>query len=141
MSTPSPAGRAPTILFACVHNAGRSVAAKVLTEHYARGRVAVLSAGSEPADAINPVVAAVLARRGLSAEAESPSRLSVETVGEADVVVTMGCGETCPFVPGRRYEDWELDDPAGQPAEVVESIVSAIDVRVRALLVELGVEP
>ena len=140
MSSPQPPLRVPTVLYACVHNAGRSVAAKVLTEHYAAGRVAVLSAGSEPADAVNPVVAEVLARRGLSTQAERPRHLSGEVVGQADVVVTMGCGETCPFVPGRRYEDWVLEDPAGQSVEVVERIVSAIDARVRALLSELGVD-
>lgn len=128
----------PVVLFACVHNAGRSVAAKVLAEHHARGRVAVRSAGSEPASEINPVVAEVLEARGLSAAGESPAQLSEELVGEADVVVTMGCGETCPFFPGKRYLDWTVEDPAGKDRAAVERIVDEIEARVLSLFAELA---
>ncbi|MGC8510931.1 MAG: heat-shock protein HtpX [Acidimicrobiales bacterium] len=131
--------RRPVVLYACVHNSGRSVAAKVLTEHYARGRVDVRSAGSEPSGSVNPDVAAVLAERGLSTDAEVPTLLDGGLVAQADVVVTMGCGETCPVFPGRRYLDWSIDDPAGQPRDVVARIVDAIDEHVRDLLGELGV--
>ena len=127
----------PSVLFACVHNGGRSLAAKVLAEHYAGGRVQVRSAGSEPGDSLNPAVVQVLHERGLSTEGERPSLLRTEDVAAADVVVTMGCGETCPFVPGKRYEDWELEDPKGKDVDVVRGIVDEIDVRVRRLLSEL----
>ena len=130
-------GEHPVVLFACVHNSGRSVAAKVLTEHYAAGRVQVRSAGSEPGVGINPVVAQVLAERGLSTAAETPKLLDPATVQAADVVITMGCGETCPVFPGKRYEDWTVTDPAGQEATVVRQIVDDIDARVQALLAEL----
>ena len=129
----------PVVLFACVHNSGRSVAARVLAEHYADGAVEARSAGSEPKGSVNPVVAAVLAERGLSSEAETATRLSTETVRAADVVITMGCGESCPFVPGKRYEDWPVDDPAGQDLETVRRIVDDVDGRVRELLTEFGV--
>jgi arsenate reductase len=129
----------PVVLYACVHNAGRSVAARVLTEHYARGRVEVRSAGSEPGSSVNPLVAAVLAERGLSTEAEVPTLLTSAVVEDADVVVTMGCGETCPVFPGKRYLDWDVDDPAGADLASVGRIVDAIDRRVRGLLAELGV--
>ena len=129
----------PVVLFACVHNSGRSVAARVLAEHYADGAVEARSAGSEPKGSVNPVVAAVLAERGLSSEAETGTRLSTETVRAADVVITMGCGESCPFVPGKRYEDWPVDDPAGQDLETVRRIVDDVDGRVRELLTEFGV--
>jgi len=127
------------VLYACVHNSGRSVAAKVLTEHYAKGRLDVRSAGSEPRSSVNAEVAAVLAERGLSSAEEVATPLSDELVRGADVVVTMGCGETCPFVAGKRYVDWVIDDPAGQGRESVRRIVEEIDVRVRALLGELGI--
>src|SRR3954465_5924415 len=104
----------PVVLFACIHNSGRSVAARVLTEHYARGAVEARSAGSEPKGSVNPVVAQVLAERGLSTEAETGTKLGLDTVQGADVVITMGCGESCPFVPGKRYEDWQVKDPPGQ---------------------------
>lgn len=132
-------GSLPVVLFACIHNSGRSVAAKVLAEHYAAGRIEVRSAGSEPGRSVNPEVAAVLADRGLSADAETPTRLTTDTVRDADVVVTMGCGETCPVFPGKRYLDWGVDDPAGQDRHVVERIVADIDHRVRGLLSDLGV--
>ena len=137
---PAPApGDLPVVLYACVHNAGRSVAARVLTEHYAGGRVVVRSAGSEPGASVNPAIAAVLAERGLSVAAEVPKLLTRAAVEEADVVVTMGCGETCPVFPGKRYLDWDVEDPAGQDRPAVERIVDDIDRRVRRLLGELGV--
>lgn len=128
----------PVILFACIHNSGRSVAAKVLAEHYGGAAVEVLSAGSEPGTGTNPTVAAVLAERGLSADAEVPTLLEAETVQSADVVITMGCGETCPFFPGRRYEDWAVDDPQGKDVEAVRRIVDDVDKRVQGLLEELA---
>lgn len=127
----------PVVLFACVHNGGRSLAAKVLTEHYAAGAVDVRSAGSEPGDSLNPVVVEALHERGLSTEGEAPKLLTFEGVQEADLVVTMGCGETCPVFPGKRYEDWPLDDPKGQDLATVRRIVDEIEVRVQALLAEL----
>lgn len=126
------------VLFACIHNSGRSVAAKALTEHYAGGAVEVRSAGSEPGSGVNPQVAAVLAERGLSTEKHVPTLLTYDGVQEADVVVTMGCGETCPVFPGKAYEDWQVDDPAGQDRAAVERIVADIEVRVRDLLARLG---
>ena len=136
---PSSEPTIPVVLYACVHNAGRSVAARVLTEHYARGRVDVRSAGSEPGSSVDPVVTAVLAERGLSTEAEVPKLLTSAVVEGADVVVTMGCGETCPVFFGKRYLDWDVDDPAGADLASVRHIVDAIDRRVRALLADLGV--
>lgn len=124
----------PVLLFACVHNGGRSLAAKVLAESYGRGTVDVRSAGSEPGESLNPVVAAVLHERGLRTDGEAPQLLTYDGVQEADVVVTMGCGETCPVLPGKAYEDWELDDPKGQDIDTVRRIVDEIDVRVRDLL-------
>jgi protein-tyrosine-phosphatase len=127
----------PVVLFLCTHNAGRSLAAKVLLEHYAAGRVEVLSAGSEPAAELNPSVVAALAERGLDPSREFPKPLSDEAARAADVVVTMGCGDTCPFYPGKRYLDWDLADPAGRPLEEVRPIVEEIDHRAQALLAEL----
>jgi arsenate reductase len=129
----------PVVLFACIHNSGRSVAARVLTEHYAKGAVEARSAGSEPKDSVNPVVAEVLADRGLSTAAEQPTRLDYDVVEAADVVITMGCGETCPVFPGKRYEDWTVEDPAGQDIDTVRRIVDDVDGRVRKLLADLGV--
>jgi arsenate reductase len=126
-----------SILFACIHNSGRSVAAKVLAEHYAGETVRVESAGSEPGGGVNPVVAEVLAERGLSASGETPTKLDYAIVEAADVVVTMGCGETCPVFSGKRYEDWTVEDPAGQDIATVRRIVDDIDARVRALLTSL----
>ena len=131
----------PVVLFLCVHNAGRSLAARVLLEHYARGRIDVRSAGSEPAEHLNPSVVAVLGERGMDASSHTPTLLRDEMAREADVVVTMGCGDTCPFYPGKRYLDWDLADPAGLEVERVRPIVDEIDRRVRALMVELGVAP
>jgi len=122
------------ILFLCVHNAGRSLAAKVLMEHYAQGRVTVLSAGSEPGVELNPSVVAVLQERGHDPTQEFPKALTDEDARTADVVVTMGCGDSCPYYPGKTYLDWDLADPAGQPVDVVRPIVDEIDRRVRDLL-------
>jgi protein-tyrosine-phosphatase len=127
----------PTVLFLCVHNAGRSLAARVLLDHYANGRVIVESAGSEPGDQLNPSVVAVLKERGLDPSREFPKPLTDETAVGADVIVTMGCGDACPVYPGKRYVDWELTDPAGKPVQQVRPIVEEIDRRVRALLSEL----
>ena len=137
--TPSPEAGIPVVLYSCVHNAGRSVAARVLTEHYARGRVEVRSAGSEPGGSVNPTVAAALAERGLSADAEVPTLLTRSVVQSADVVVTMGCGETCPVLPGKRYVDWDVEDLAGKDLASVRRIVDEIDRRVRGLLGDLAV--
>jgi arsenate reductase len=127
----------PVVLFLCVHNSGRSLAAKVLLEHYAQGRVEVSSAGSEPGNQLNPSVVTVLKERGLDPSREFPKPLTDDAAQAADVVVTMGCGDTCPFYPGKRYVDWELQDPAGLPVEQVRPIVDEIDGRVQALLAEL----
>ena len=127
----------PTILFACIHNSGRSVAAQVLAAHHGGDRVAVRSAGSEPGDGVNPVVAQVLAERGLPVESHTPTLLTRDLVAETDVVITMGCGETCPVFPGKRYEDWQVADPKGQDLETVRAIVDDIDARVQTLLATL----
>lgn len=127
----------PVVLFLCIHNSGRSVAARVLMEHYARGQVDVRSAGSEPGEQLNPSVVAVLAERGLDPTGEYPKPLTDHDAEAADVVVTMGCGDTCPYYPGKRYLDWELRDPAGLPVEDVRPIIDDIDLRVRSLLGEI----
>jgi arsenate reductase len=124
----------PVVLYACIHNSGRSVAAEALTRHHAGEAVAVRSAGSEPGGGVNPVVAQVLAERGLPVTGHVPTRLDRDLVEAADVVVTMGCGETCPVLPGTRYEDWPVDDPAGRDLDTVRRIVDDIDARVRSLL-------
>jgi arsenate reductase len=128
----------PSILFACRKNAGRSVAAKVLAEYYGDGVIDVRSAGSTPGAEVHPEVAAVLAERGLSTDAERPKLLDRGLVEAADLVVTMGCGEECPYVPGKRYVDWEVDDPSGQDLDVVRAIVDDIDARVRVLVSEIA---
>jgi arsenate reductase (thioredoxin) len=125
----------PSILFACRANAGRSVTAKVLAEHYAGQRVDVFSAGSEPGDAVHPEVAAVLTDLGMDTSTETPKGFDPD--GRYDAVVTMGCGEECPYYAGARYEDWELDDPKGQDDATVRRIVVDIDAQVRTLLREL----
>ncbi|HEU5027122.1 MAG TPA: arsenate reductase ArsC [Spirillospora sp.] len=127
----------PEVLFVCVHNAGRSQMAAALLDHHAAGRVRVRSAGSAPADEINPAVRAVMAELGLDLSKEFPKPLTGEAVQAADVVITMGCGDVCPVFPGKRYLDWQLDDPAGQPIDNVRPIRDEIDTRVRALLAEL----
>jgi arsenate reductase len=127
----------PEVLFVCVHNAGRSQMAAALLDHHAKGRVHVRSAGSDPTDKINPAVAAAMDEWGIDLSREFPKPLTDEFVKAADVVVTMGCGDACPIYPGKRYEDWELEDPAGQPVEVVRRIRDDIDTRVQQLLAEL----
>ena len=124
----------PTILFACIHNSGRSVAAQELARHYGGNAVEVRSAGSEPGSNVNPVVAQVLAERGLTVDNHTPTKLDWDLVQQSDVVVTMGCGETCPVFPGKRYEDWTVEDPAGQDVETVRRIVDDIDERVKELV-------
>lgn len=131
----------PVVLFLCIHNSGRSLAAKVLLDHYARGRVEVRSAGSEPGSQLNPSVVSVLEERGLDTSKEFPKPLGDDDAQAADVVVTMGCGDTCPVYPGKRYLDWQLDDPAGLPIDQVRPIVAQIDERVQALLAELVAAP
>jgi arsenate reductase (thioredoxin) len=127
----------PHVLFACLHNAGRSQMAAALLDRYAGGRITVRSAGSDPADALNPNVVHALAEIGLDVSRERPKRLTTELVGTADVVVTMGCGDACPVYPGKRYLDWELEDPAGKDLDAVRSIRNAIDARVAALAEDL----
>jgi len=127
----------PEVLFVCVHNAGRSQMAAALLDHHGHGRVHVRSAGSEPADRLNPAVVAAMAEIGIDVAKELPRRLTDEAVRAADVVVTMGCGDACPIHPGKRYLDWELTDPAGKGVDEVRPIRDEIDRRVRALLGEL----
>ena len=125
------------MLFLCVHNSGRSVAARVLLDHYAQGKVEVRSAGSDPGDRLNPAVVKLLIERGLDASKEFPKPLGDDVAQAADVIVTMGCGDACPVYPGKRYLDWQLDDPAGEPVERVRPIIDEIDRRVQVLLAEL----
>ena len=127
----------PQVLFVCVHNAGRSRMAAALLERHAQGRVAVRSAGSTPASEINPVVVEALVELGIDPVWEPPRQLADEDVQAADVVITMGCGDACPVFPGKRYEDWTLEDPAGKDLDTVRRIRDEIDARVRALLAEL----
>ena len=127
----------PEILVVCTHNAGRSVAARVLLDHYGQGRVVVRSAGSAPGDTINPAVAQILTERGLDVSREFPKPLTDDAAHAADVIVTMGCGDACPVHPGKRYLDWDVADPAGRPVEEVRPIVDDVDRRARALLAEL----
>lgn len=127
----------PEVLFVCVHNAGRSQMAAAWCDHLGGGRVLVRSAGSEPADRINPAVIEAMREVGLDLSREFPKPLTDATVEASDVVITMGCGDACPFYPGKRYLDWELDDPAGQPIEAVRRIRDEIRTRVEALLAEL----
>ena len=131
----------PSVLFVCVHNAGRSQMAAAYLAALSGGAVDVRSAGSEPADRVNPSAVAAMAEEGIDITAETPKILTTEAVKESDVVITMGCGDTCPIYPGKRYEDWELEDPAGKGVEAVRPIRDEIKHRVRALLDELGVEP
>jgi arsenate reductase len=127
----------PEVLFVCVQNAGRSQMAAALLDHYAEGRVHVRSAGSAPADQINPAVVAAMAELGLDVSKEFPKPMTDEVVQAADAVVTMGCGDACPIYPGKRYEDWEVDDPAETDIEGVRRIRDDISGRVRRLLAEL----
>ena len=127
----------PEVLFVCVHNAGRSQMAAALLDHHANGKVQVRSAGSDPADRLNPAVVAAMGELGIDLSREFPKPLTEASVKAADVVITMGCGDACPIYPGKRYEDWQLQDPAGQPIEVVRGIRDQIDSRVQQLLAEL----
>ncbi|GAA0351712.1 arsenate reductase ArsC [Micropruina glycogenica] len=127
----------PTVLFVCIHNAGRSQMAAGYLRHLGGDRVEVLSAGSAPADAINPVAVQAMAEEGIDIAGEQPKILTTDAVKTSDVVITMGCGDTCPFYPGKRYEDWVLDDPAGQGIDAVRPIRDEIRGRVEALLQEL----
>lgn len=127
----------PTVLFVCVHNAGRSQMAAGLLTHLAEGRIEVRSAGTEPVDHLNPVVVQAMSEVGIDIASEQPKLLSRDVVRAADVVITMGCGDTCPIFPGKRYEDWQVDDPAGQPLEIVRAIRDQIEDRVRGLISEL----
>lgn len=127
----------PSVLFVCVHNAGRSQMAAGYLRRLGGDRVEVLSAGSAPADAINPVAVQAMAEEGIDIAGEQPKVLTTDQVRTSDVVVTMGCGDTCPFYPGKRYEDWILDDPAGQDIAAVRPIRDEIRRRIEALLAEL----
>jgi protein-tyrosine-phosphatase len=135
-------GERPEVLFVCVHNAGRSQMAAALLAHRAGDRVIVRSAGTAPSDAINPAVVEVMAELGIDlyANGAHPKRLDDETVKASDVVITMGCGDACPLYPGKRYEDWELADPAGQDVSVVRAIRDEILQRVETLLASLALE-
>lgn len=130
----------PTVLFLCVHNAGRSQMAAGWLTHLADDRVRVLSAGSEPAETVNPAAVEAMAEVGIDISAARPQRWTEETLEATDVVITMGCGDACPVLPGKRYLDWELEDPAGKGVEAVRPIRDEIRTRVEALLVDLGVE-
>ena len=127
----------PEVLFVCIHNAGRSQMAAALLDHHAAGRVVVRSAGSQPADQLNPAVVEAMAEIGLDISKEFPKPLTDDAVKASDVVITMGCGDECPYYPGKQYLDWKLDDPAGQGIDAVRPIRDEIDTRVRALLAEL----
>ena len=127
----------PSVLFVCVHNAGRSQMAAGFMTHLGQGRVEVLSAGSAPKDSINPVAVEAMAEVGIDISHNSPKVLTPEAVQQSDAVITMGCGDACPFYPGKRYEDWVLEDPAGQGIESVRIIRDEIKVRVETLLAEL----
>ncbi|MDL9981001.1 arsenate reductase ArsC [Microbacterium sp. ASV49] len=127
----------PTVLFVCVHNAGRSQMAAGFLRAFAGDRVEVLSAGSEPKDEINPIAIQAMAEEGIDIAGNTPKVLTVDAVRESDVVITMGCGDACPIFPGKRYEDWVLDDPAGQSIEAVRPIRDEIRARVEELLAEL----
>ncbi len=127
----------PTVLFVCVHNAGRSQMAAGYMSALSQGRVEVLSAGSEPKDTINPLAIEVMAEEGIDIANNVPKILTVEAVKESDVVITMGCGDTCPIFPGKRYEDWELVDPAGKDIDTVRAVRDDIKGRIETLLSEL----
>ena len=129
----------PSVLFVCVHNAGRSQMAAAYLSRLSGGAVEVRSAGSEPADQVNPAAVEAMAEEGIDITAERPKILTTDAVRESDVVITMGCGDTCPIFPGTRYEDWVLDDPAGQGLEAVRPIRDDIRRRIVKLLNELGV--
>jgi len=127
----------PTVLFVCVHNAGRSQMAAGFVEHHGGGRVEVLSAGSAPKESINPVAVEAMLEKGIDIANRKPKVLTNESVQASDVVITMGCGDACPFYPGKRYEDWVLEDPAGQNLEFVRRVRDEIEARVKQLLSEI----
>jgi arsenate reductase (thioredoxin) len=127
----------PQIVFACVRNGGRSVISRVLTEHYAGGRVVALSAGTQPGEHIHPEVAAALEKLGLDTSKEHPTLLTRDTIAASTLAITLGCGEECPYVPGVTYVDWPVADPAGKDEATVREIIADLDERVRALLVDL----
>ena len=127
----------PSVLFVCVHNAGRSQMAQGWLTHYAADRIEVRSAGSEPADQINPAAVTVMAEVGIDIAHQQPKILTVDAVRDSDAVITMGCGDTCPIFPGKRYEDWDLPDPAGQGVDAVRAIRDEIRARVEALVDDL----
>jgi arsenate reductase len=127
----------PSVLFVCVHNASRSQMAAAFLTHLAEGGIEVRSAGSAPADQVNPAVVAAMTEVGIDVSAETPKVLTTEAVQASDVVITMGCGDACPIFPGKRYLDWELDDPAGQGPDAVRSIRDEIERRIRGLIAEL----
>ena len=134
---PSPSTERPSVLFVCVHNAGRSQMAAAYLTHLTNGAVEVRSAGSAPADSVNPAVVAAMAEEGIDISAEQPKVLTTEAVEISDVVITMGCGDVCPIFPGKRYEDWVLQDPAGQGVDAVRPIRDEIKARITELLAEL----
>lgn len=127
----------PSVLFVCVHNAGRSQMAAGFLEHLGGDKVNVYSAGSAPKDSINPVAVEAMREKGIDISGRSPKVLTTESVQASDVVITMGCGDACPFFPGKRYEDWVLDDPAGKGIEDVRRIRDQIEARVKSLLQDL----
>jgi len=128
----------PTVLFVCVHNAGRSQMAAGFLRHLAGDRIEVLSAGSAPAEQLNPVAVQAMAEEGVDITGAQPKVLTTEAVQTSDVVITMGCGDACPYFPGKRYEDWQLDDPAGQGIDAVRPIRDDIRSRVESLIAELS---
>ena len=130
-------GNTPEVLFVCVHNAGRSIAASVLLDKYANGKIAVSSAGSNPSKEINPTVAEVLRERGLDPSKQFPKPLTDSATQQADVVITMGCGDACAIYPGKRYLDWDLEDPSGKSIDEVRKIVDQIEEKVLGLVKEL----
>ena len=134
-------GPRPSVLFLCVHNAGRSQMAAGWMRHLAGDRIAVFSGGSEPASEVNRAAVAAMAEQGVDISREQPKRWADATIRAVDVIVAMGCGDACPVYPGKRYVDWELDDPAGKPVEDVRPIRDEIERRVRGLMEELGVDP
>jgi arsenate reductase len=127
----------PSVLFVCVHNAGRSQMAAGFARHYGGDRLVVRSAGSDPAPTVNPVAVAAMAELGIDIADQTPTRLDYDTAYATDVIITMGCGDACPVFPGKRYEDWKLDDPAGQGIDVVRPIRDDIHARVRVLVAQL----
>ncbi|MFF3906453.1 arsenate reductase ArsC [Streptomyces sp. NPDC001848] len=136
MSAPTPRA---SVLFVCVHNAGRSQMGAAFLTHLAGGQVEVRSAGSAPANTVNPAVVAAMKEVGIDISAQTPKILTTEAVQSSDVVITMGCGDTCPIFPGKRYVDWQLDDPAGRGVDAVRPIRDQIEQRVRGLIAELGI--